>query len=275
MRRSVLPQPTPLTRQASAARWPAAALAAMMSLALATARAQDALRPVPAPAIPAAAPTPPAPSPAHIRWKTSLSAFAKADQEHPPATQGVLFVGSSSIRMWPQLAQDFRQLPVLLNRGFGGSTLADCSALLHQLVIPYRPRQIVVYAGDNDLMEGQRPSAVLGSFVSLVQGIRAELPDSHIAFISIKPSPSRAALLPQIKTTNDLIERYTQTMKDVRYIDVYSPMLDAQGQPRPELFLPDRLHLNAAGYQLWRSVLAPYLVTPQVPVPAPAPPAAG
>lgn len=211
-----------------------------------------------------------APAPAHARWHNSLAAFARADQAQYPASGGVVFVGSSSIRLWSQLAEDFSQQAGLLNRGFGGSTLADCHALAHELVIQYRPRQVLLYAGDNDLAQGQSPAEVLGSFVNFVQRVRAALPDSRIAFISIKPSPSRQSLLARIRETNALIAAHARTLAGVDYIDVFSPMLDAQGLPRPELFLGDRLHLNAAGYRLWQSVIALHLAAPPA-LPAPSP----
>lgn len=198
-------------------------------------------------------------SPASARWQNSLDTFAKADQERQPASDGVLFVGSSTIRLWSHLAQDFRQLPVLINRGFGGSTMADCSALARELVIQYKPKQILVYAGDNDLAEGRLPGDVLKSFASFVQKVRSALPDSHIAYISVKPSPARLSLLPRIRETNALISDYLQTLPNARYIDTFSPMLNADGTLRPELFKSDRLHLNEAGYQLWKSVLVSHL----------------
>ncbi len=212
--------------------------------------------------------------PAYARWQPSLAAFAKSDQEQHPASGGVLFVGSSSIRMWSSLSQDFRQIPVVINRGFGGSTLADCSTLLRELVTKYKPQEVLVYAGDNDLAAGDMPADVLKSFASFVRGVRAELPDTRISYISIKPSPLRSALIPKIRETNALIAGYVQTLQGVRYIDIYSPMLNASGEPRPELFLPDRLHLNEAGYQLWQSVIASHLV-PQQAAPLPAPQLAG
>jgi lysophospholipase L1-like esterase len=201
-------------------------------------------------------------SPASARWQNSLDTFAKADQERQPASDGVLFVGSSTIRLWSHLAQDFRQLPVLINRGFGGSTMADCNALARELVIQYRPKQILVYAGDNDLAEGRLPADVLKSFTGFVQKVRAALPDSHIAYISVKPSPARLSLLPRIRETNALISDYLQTLPNAGYIDTFSPMLNADGTPRKELFKSDRLHLNEAGYQLWKSVIVSHLPAP-------------
>ena len=215
-------------------------------------------------------------SPAHARWKGSLGAFASADQAQRPASGGVLFVGSSTIRLWPHLAQDFSAQPLVLQRGVGGSTLADCSALTRELVTQYKPRQVLLYAGDNDLAEGRAPTEVLVSFTRFVQRVRAELPGSRIDYIAIKPSPLRLALLPKVRETNALIASHTKTLKDVGYIDIFSPMLNAEGLPRPELFRADRLHLNAAGYQLWQSVIAAHLLAPPLPAtPAPASPAPG
>lgn len=205
-------------------------------------------------------------SPVQARWQSSLDAFASADQAQRPPSGGVLFVGSSTIRLWPHLAQDFSALPLVLQRGFGGSTLADCSALTRELVTQYKPRQVLLYAGDNDLAEGRSPADVLGSFTRFVQRVRAELPDSRIDYIAIKPSPSRLSLLARIRETNALIESHAKTLSNVGYIDIFNPMLDAQGRPRPELFRGDKLHLNAAGYQLWQSVIAPHLA--QAPLPA-------
>ncbi|HSW17924.1 MAG TPA: SGNH/GDSL hydrolase family protein [Ramlibacter sp.] len=189
------------------------------------------------------------------RWAASFAAFAQADQASQPAPGGVLFVGSSSIRLWSNLAEDFRGVPVVINRGFGGSTMADCDRFARQLVVRYKPRQVLVYAGDNDLSQGRSPADVLKSFQAFVKTVRSELPDARIDYISIKPSPARVALLPQIKEANALLAAYTATLPDVGYIDVYSAMTDRRGQPRGELYGPDRLHMNRAGYELWRDLI--------------------
>jgi lysophospholipase L1-like esterase len=199
---------------------------------------------------------------AQARWQSSMAAFAASDKEHQPATDGVLFVGSSTIRLWSSLAQDFRQLPVVINRGFGGSTMADCEYFSRQLVTRYRPKQVLVYAGDNDLAEGRTPQQVLDSFVHFVQSVRSELPTTRIAYISIKPSPSRVALMPRIRETNALISAYVRNLENAEYIDIFTPMLAADGSPRPELFRGDQLHMNDAGYALWQSVIASHLPLP-------------
>jgi len=211
---------------------------------------------------------------AKARWHNELAAFFRADQQQFPAPGGVVFVGSSTVRMWKNLGQDFRQVPgAIVNRGFGGSTLADCSLFARDLVVRYRPRQVLVYAGDNDLAEGRTPLQVLESFARFANAVRAELPNTRISFISIKPSPSREHLMPKIRETNNVISAYLNRLPDSEYIDVFTPMLGADGRPRPELFRNDRLHMTDEGYRLWQSVIAGHLpgaVAAPVPVAAPA-----
>ena len=199
------------------------------------------------------------------RWHSTLQEFAAADKAKKPSGRGVLFVGSSSIRMWHTMVTDFRDVPVIINRGYGGSTLEDSSHMVRQLVTQYQPSQVLVYAGENDLQEGRSPTQVLASMKRLVQAVRAELPGARIAFISIKPSPSRANLLPLMKVSNSLIAEYLLMIHNAEYIDVYTPMLKPDGQPRPELFLPDMLHMNAAGYAMWHTLIAPYVVEHMTP----------
>ncbi len=194
----------------------------------------------------------------HLRWRDAFDAFDAADQARSPQPGGVVFVGSSSIRLWNDLESQFEEVPVV-KRGFGGSRLLDCAEHLQRLVLPYRPRLVVVYAGDNDLAEGRTPAQVLQSFQAFVEGVHQALPATRIAYLSIKPSPLRAALMPQIQQTNALIAAYSAATPQLDFIDVYTRMLGSDGQPRAELFLPDRLHLNADGYALWTSVVGTHL----------------
>lgn len=198
------------------------------------------------------------------RWRASLEAFAAHDKLQAPQPGGVLFVGSSSIRLWGDVETAFESTPVI-KRGFGGSRMLDCTRYVAQLVLPYRPRLVVVYAGDNDLAEGRTPEEVLASYVEFVERVRQALPDTRIAYLSIKPSPLRAALMPAALRTNQLIAEYSARDATLDYIDVYSKMLDAEGQPRGELYLPDALHLNPQGYAIWRSVIAGHLTGPHPP----------
>jgi lysophospholipase L1-like esterase len=197
------------------------------------------------------------------RWHNELAAFARADQERFPAPGGVVFVGSSTVRMWTRLQQDFARVPGgVINRGFGGSTLQDCSLFARDLVVRYKPRQVMVYAGDNDLAEGRTPLQVLDSFARFANAVRTELPDARISFISVKPSPSREQLMPQIRETNHVISAYLNLLPNSEFIDIYTPMLGADGRPRMELFRGDRLHMTDEGYRLWHSVIAPHLPIP-------------
>ena len=236
-----------------------------LGLWAATARAQS--------SVASLAPPVPAQSSAQVlrpidpRWQPSLDAFAAADRLHAPRPGGVLFVGSSSIRLWDGLEQAFggsadaaaEAHAIIIKRGFGGSRLADVADYMDRLVLPYKPRQVVVYAGDNDLAEGATPADVLASFKRFVRGVHRDLPETRIAYLSIKPSPLRAQLIAQARAANDLIEAYSATVPNLDYIDIYSKMVDADGRPRPELFAPDMLHLNRAGYALWRQEIAAHL----------------
>lgn len=174
-------------------------------------------------------------------FEPEIHAFELADRLHPPAAGGVVFVGSSSIKNWTNVAADFPGVPVL-NRGFGGSTLADVVQYMDRIVLRYRPRLVVLYAGDNDLAMGR---------------LRAKQPCTRLVFISIKPSPSRRTLMPAAREANRRIRAETARDSLQTFVDVFSPMLGPQEQPRPELYLADSLHMTRTGYLLWRRLLTP------------------
>ena len=192
------------------------------------------------------------------KWEGAIRKFEEADRQNPPAKGGVLFIGSSSIQMWKNLAEDFPQTKVI-NRGFGGSEISDSTYYVDRIVVPYRPRLIVFYAGDNDLASGKSTQSVFEDYKEFVNQVKANLPRAHIAFISIKPSLARLALIQKMRAANELIRRYAANKKHLAYIDVFTPMLGQDGMPRSELFGPDGLHMNRQGYSLWREVIAPYL----------------
>lgn len=191
------------------------------------------------------------------RWEKDMAAFDAADAKQAPAKGGIVFVGSSSIRMWSSLAKDFPDHQVL-NRGFGGSQLADAVHHAERAILRYQPRQVVIYAGGNDLNLKKSPEIVYGDFVALVTRIRTALPRARIAFISIAGNPARWAQVEQVKQTNALIAGYCRR-HGLDYIDVFSAMLGADGLPLPDIFLKDRLHMNEKGYAIWRRVVQPYL----------------
>ena len=188
-------------------------------------------------------------------FEKEIIAFEKADKKNPPPQNAVLFVGSSTIRIWTTLSEDFPKLKVI-NRGFGGSQIADSVRYADRIIIPYHPGRIVLYAGDNDLAAGKSPQQVFKDFSELVDKIHAALPDAVIDFISIKPSLAREKLMPQGAEANKLVEEYAKTHKNVEYIDIVPVMLDSQGKPRKELFRPDGLHMNREGYKLWIPIIA-------------------
>jgi lysophospholipase L1-like esterase len=192
------------------------------------------------------------------RFEAEIRAFEAADRASPPPLGGVVFIGSSSIKNWTDLAADFPGVPVL-NRGFGGSTLADVVRYEDRILLPYRPRLVVLYAGDNDLAEGRTPERVLGDYRAFVERLRSAWPAARVAFVSIKPSPSRRAYIDRMRETNQSIRAETRRDSLQAYVDVFTPMLDASGQPRPELFRADSLHMTRAGYLLWRALLTPLL----------------
>lgn len=192
------------------------------------------------------------------KWAAAIDKFTQADQATAPKPGGIVFVGSSSIVKWTSLEKDFPGLPVL-NRGFGGSELADSVFYADRVVIPYRPRMVVLYAGDNDLQAGKTPATVHADFKAFVAKIHAALPHAKIVYIAIKPSPSRWKINDKVTAANALIAAECARDKRLAFADIYRPMLDAQGQPRPELFVADMLHMNAAGYAVWGPVVAPLL----------------
>lgn len=196
--------------------------------------------------------------PDHSQWEHDIQAFEASDRSNPPPANAVLFIGSSSIRMWSTLAQDFPGYRVI-NRGFGGSDLDDSTAFADRIVTPYHPVAIVMYAGDNDLQNGDTPEQVRDDFAAFVAKVRQDQPQVPIAFISIKPSIARLALLPNIRKANQLIRTWSMTQKNVAFLDVAPAMLDAQGQPKPGLFREDGLHMNASGYALWLAQVGPWL----------------
>jgi lysophospholipase L1-like esterase len=195
--------------------------------------------------------------PAKDRWEPAIRDFEAQDRKHPPAPGGIVFVGSSSIRLW-KLAESFPGIEAL-NRGFGGSELADSVRYADRIVIAYRPRLVVLYAGDNDLAAGKSPERVAADFKEFVAKVFAALPRTRIVSIGIKPSLSRWKLIDKIRDANRRIKAFVATDPRLVFIDVEPSILRPDSKPRPELFQPDGLHLNATGYRAWADLVRPYL----------------
>lgn len=191
------------------------------------------------------------------RFESEMAAFERLDRQDPPSSSPILFTGSSSIRQWADLEILFQHTGyATLNRGFGGSMMSDVNECFHRIVQPYRPALVVVYEGDNDLASGMSPENVIKEFYIFSRLLMEHLPNTDLAVMSVKPSPSRSAFREQTDQLNSLLEIFCLEVGGT-YIDVATPMLDASGQPLPQLFQADRLHLNAAGYRLWKKILIP------------------
>jgi lysophospholipase L1-like esterase len=191
------------------------------------------------------------------RFAKEIEAFAEWDSKNAIPAEPVLFVGSSSIRIW-RTHDSFPDLPVV-NRGFGGSHISDVLHFADRLVIAYKPRLIVFYAGDNDIAAGKSARRVFEDFSRFVGLIHAKLPEARIIFLSIKPSGSRWSLWPQMRDANQLVRDFSGKDERLFFADVATPLLGPDGKPRDELFLNDKLHLNPAGYRLWTQALNPVL----------------
>jgi lysophospholipase L1-like esterase len=199
-------------------------------------------------------------------WESAIEDFEEADRASPPEPGAVLFTGSSSIRLWGSLEEDMAPLRVL-NRGFGGSHVDHVSHYAARIVHPYAPSAVVLYAGDNDLAEGTGKTAesVFADFQRFVARVREKVPDAPIYFVSIKPSVLRFERWPVMRDANARIRAFAEATEGVEYVDVATPMLRDSGEPRPELFAIDGLHLSEEGYALWTSVVKPALMARHAP----------
>jgi len=190
-----------------------------------------------------------------------IQAFKKKDSIQTPIKNAILLIGSSSFKNWVDVQNYFPLFPII-NRGFGGSTLPDVIQFANDVIFPYEPKQILIYCGENDLASADSVTAtmVFNRFKQLFQIIRDRLPKVPVAFISMKPSPSRERLWPKMIEGNTLIKNYLKKKRNTAFIDVYSKMFDANGEVMKDIFLKDNLHMNPKGYAIWQKIIAPYLL---------------
>lgn len=198
---------------------------------------------------------------AQAPFAADIARFKAADQQKPPAAGQTLFIGSSSFTRWTDVGDYFPGRRIL-NRAFGGSTLDDQIRYVDDVVFPYRPAQIVIYCGENDFANDPRLRArdVFGRFRTFLRLIRSRLPEVPIVYVSMKPSPSRWNMRDRFKAANRLIEDYCRHQRKVVFVSVWDAMLNDQGVPRPEIFVSDRLHMNAQGYRIWQPLIEAALV---------------
>lgn len=199
--------------------------------------------------------------PAIRPFEKEVAAFARQDSLHPPPGKPILLIGSSSFTKWTDVQQYFPGYDIL-NRGFGGSSLEDVIYYAPQVLFAYTPRQIIVYCGENDLAASPQPSTklVLKRFKQLYRLIRNQWPSVPIVYISIKPSPARWQLESSFVEANERIKGFIQKQKDIQFLDVHTAMLTTGGETRPELYIGDRLHMNARGYEIWKNKIFPLLL---------------
>lgn len=192
------------------------------------------------------------------QWENEITGLEKKAAADPVKKRSIVFTGSSSIRLWEGLPTYFPGKKII-NHGFGGSQTDEVVHFADRLVTPYKPKQVVIYVGDNDLASGKSPEKVFADFRQLFTRIRESRPKATITFISIKPSPSRKQYYAAIQKTNAYIKDFLENQKKAAFVDIYTPMLGQNGKPKPELFRPDSLHMTQAGYDIWGQVLKPYL----------------
>ncbi len=193
-------------------------------------------------------------------FEKEIAKFRQQDQAAMPKAGQILFVGSSSFRKWDSVQSYFPDFHIL-NRGFGGSTLKDVIYYADDIIFPYRPKQIVIYCGENDLVEPNVDAAVVADrFKVLFDLIRKHDPEVPVLFIAIKPSPSRRMHRESVEAANASIRYFLSLQKKASFVDVYHPMLEPNGRAKSEIFNSDSLHMNAKGYQIWKKEITPYLV---------------
>jgi lysophospholipase L1-like esterase len=195
-------------------------------------------------------------------WDWSIAEFEAQDRLHPPPSDAIVFTGSSSITFWKSLKQDMSPLPVI-NRGFGGSKIHQVAHYADRIVIPYRPRAVVLFAGTNDIA-GSKPKTaqqVFDGYIAFVKAVHAALPQTPIYFISITPTPSRWQLWSIVQEANRLIQTYTKTDRRLHFIELTDAIIGPDGKPDRSLFRIDRLHPNEKGYAVWTRIIKPILQT--------------
>ncbi len=194
------------------------------------------------------------------RYQEDISTILKWDKMYAPPANPILFTGSSSIRKWDDLERTFSSY-VVMNRGVGGTVTNDIIYYADKIIFPYHPRQIVLYVGENDLVEkGVTADTVFNRFKNLYKTIRNKLPDISIVYISIKPSPSRIQFLSTAKQANSMIKDFIAKQRKIAFVDIFNLMLDRNGNPRKELFVEDMLHMNGDGYAIWQKAVRPHLI---------------
>ena len=195
------------------------------------------------------------------KWDPEIAAYEQMDRTNPQSQGALLFIGSSTILGWKTLAQDFPEHHVI-NRGFGGSQIVDSTYFAERIIFPYHPPMVLLRAGANELEAGKSPEQVFADFQKFEVNVHSILPEAKIVFISLSPTIARWSQANKEKQLNTMIEQFIKGTPRLQYIETYDISLGPNGQPRPELFLADKLHFNAGGYKLLADRVRPYLPPP-------------
>jgi lysophospholipase L1-like esterase len=188
------------------------------------------------------------------KWDRMIFEFEQHDMVSPPPQDATLFIGSSSIRLWPSLAKSFSPIPII-NRGFGGAQTADVLEYMDRIVLPYKPKNIVFYCGGNDVSKGKSPQVAVTNLRKFIERVHKVLPETKIFVLSMKPTPSREAQWPKLQLANKARADYISQSKNVFYVDVAQSMFDTEGNIKKNIFIADNLHLNKVGYDHWVKIL--------------------
>jgi len=192
------------------------------------------------------------------KWEKEIATYEQMDKTNPPPKGGLVFIGSSTVRLWKSPSQDFPGHNVI-NRGFGGSEIMDATHFANRVIFPYEPRAVFLRAGGNDIHAGKPAQEVFENYKKFVSTVRAGLPKAEIVFISQSPAISRWSEAEENKALNQLVEGYVEGEPGLKYIETYDIVFGADGRPRPELFIADKLHFNEAGYKLLAERVRPFL----------------
>jgi lysophospholipase L1-like esterase len=191
------------------------------------------------------------------RFAETFEDWATVDAENSTPDNPIVFLGSSSINFW-RTAEYFPQFPVI-NRGFGGSQASDATPWVHEAVLKYDPSIVVYYEGDNDTSVGKKAPQVFEDMREFAEAVHHASPGTHVIFLSVKPGPARWDVWGEVQATNVLLEEFAASRYNVHYVDIASDMLGHDGEPIPELFVADGIHMTPAGYDIWTRILTPVL----------------
>ncbi len=193
-----------------------------------------------------------------IKWGASIVKYEKKDSVSMPESGGILMLGSSSFTIWQDVG-DYFPGKNMVNRGFGGSQMSDVLFFKERLILPYHPRQVILYEGENDIAAGEKPDSIFAELLQLVEWTREQIPGIQISLVSMKPSPKRWELKETMLVMNQKLMQFAANNEDIDFINIWDPLLEPNGVPVNENYRKDFLHLDAKGYEIWQKAMAPYL----------------